>query len=301
MPISLSRLQTWANAPSSTKPQFTHEQIRKALEQSQALKGKTYEIYLQGSYANSTNIKVDSDIDVVVQLNSTFQHDLSRLNDFQKSLFHLTFPSATYYWSDFRRDVIAALTSYFGTAYIKSGNKSIKLTGDTQALSADIVPCLQYRNYNSFNLGQHDDFVEGMKFWTIQESKEIINYPKVHKDNGEDKNAEHRTDQSYKDLVRIIKNIKRQMVDNHNLDPKIAPSYFVECAVYNAPDGHFQNDYQTSIAYVLDFILRRCNPDALVSGSHQHLLFGLEPWQWNIVDANSFFQAVEAYYQNGSL
>lgn len=301
MSISLSQLQTWANAPSSTKPQFTHEQIRKALEQSQALKGKTYEIYLQGSYANSTNIKVDSDIDVVVQLNSTFQHDLSKLNDFQKSLFHLTYPQATYYWSDFRRDVIAALTSYFGATSIESGNKSIKLTGNTQLLSADIVPCLQYRNYNSFNLGQHDDFVEGMKFWTIQENKEIINYPRVHKDNGEDKNASHRTDKTYKDLVRIIKNIKRQLVENHSYNPAAAPSYFVECAVYNAPDGHFQNDYQTALSYVLDFILNGQNAEDFITVSHQHLLFGVEPWQWNTTDASNFFQAVEAYYQNGSL
>ncbi len=299
--IDEAQLQTWTNAPSSTKPQYTHDQIRKALEQSVALNGKNYEIYLQGSYANSTNIKLDSDIDVVVQLNSTFYYDLSRLNTVEKGLFDITFQNATYHWSNFRSDIIAALERYFGVNSVKSGNNSIKLVGNGLRLNADVIPCLQHRKYNSFNVGQHEDFIEGMKFWTTQENKEIINYPKVHKENGEDKNAQHRTDKMYKDLVRIFKNIKRQMVENHNFNSKASPSYFVECAIYNTPDGHFQNNYQTALAYVLDYILRRCNPDILVTVSHQHLLFGFEPWQWSINDANIFFQAVEKYYQNGSL
>ena len=72
MAINNDQLETWANAPGSAKPQFTHEQIRKALSQSAALKSRDYEVFLQGSYANSTNVKIDSDIDVVVQLNSDF-------------------------------------------------------------------------------------------------------------------------------------------------------------------------------------------------------------------------------------
>lgn len=301
MAIDESQLQTWTNAPGSTKPQYTHEQVRKALEQSEALKYKDCEVYLQGSYANSTNIRADSDVDIVVQLNSTFSPNLSKLSEFQNSIFNMTYDNATYHWADFRKDVISALTAYFGPSAVRFGNKSIKLAGNDQRLNADIIPCLQHRKYNSFNLGQYNDFVEGMKFWTIRENKEIINYPKVHRENGEDKNGEHRTDQIYKDLVRILKNIKRQLIDNHSFDPKTAPSYFVECAVYNAPDGHFQNDYQTSIVYVLDFILRKCDPDNLRTVSHQHALFGLEPWQWNKTHAGAFFQAVEKFYQNGSL
>lgn len=300
MAINESQLQTWTNAPGTTKPQFTHEQIRKALAQSQALKYKNYEIYLQGSYANSTNIRSDSDVDIVVQLNSTFAPNLSKLGEFEKSLFNLTYDDATYHWADFRKDIISALTEYFGSDAVRLGNKSIKLAGNDQRLNADIVPCFQYRKYNSFNFGQHNNFVEGIKFWTIRESKEIINYPKVHRDNGEDKNGEHRTDQIYKDLVRIIKNIRRQLVENHSFDPKAAPSYFVECTVYNAPDGHFNSVYQTSLGNILNFILRECSPEAMITVGHQHLLFGLEPWQWSVVDANSFFQAVEKYYQNDS-
>lgn len=301
MAINLSQLQRWANASGTTKSQYTYEQIRRALEQNEALKCQDYKIYLQGSYANSTNIRSDSDVDIVVQLNSTFAPNLSKLSEFEKSIFHLAYDDATYHWGDFRKDVISALTAYFGSSAVRLGNKSIKLAGNDQRLNADIIPCLQYRKYNSFNLGQHDDFAEGMKFWTIRESKEIINYPKVHREKGEDKNSEHRTDQMYKNLVRIIKNIKRQLVENHSFDPKTAPSYFVECTIYNAPDGYFNSDCQSSFGSIINFVLRECDPDRMVTVSHQHLLFGLEPWQWNVADANSFFQAVERYYQNGFL
>ena len=36
----------------------------------------TYDIYLQGSYQNDTNISGDSDVDVMLELKSTFYHDM---------------------------------------------------------------------------------------------------------------------------------------------------------------------------------------------------------------------------------
>ena len=300
MAINESQLQTWSNAPASAKIQFTHEQVRKALEQSDALRGRSYEVYLQGSYANSTNTRVDSDVDVVVQLSSTFNHDISKLSLDQQQLFHQTFPNATYHWADFRRDVISALNSYFGSASVKPGNKSIKLVGNESRVNADVVPCLQHRQYQSFATWNHNDFVEGMKFWTALEtpSREIVNFPKVHIENGEDKNADHRTDTMCKGLVRVVKNIRRQLVERNNFDPKIAPSYFVECMIYNVPDNHFQNDFKSSLEYTHNFILRQCNPATLLTASHQHLLFGSEPWQWNQQDAATFFQAAENFYNS---
>lgn len=299
--VDEQQLQTWANAPGSSKAQDTYNSIKTALSQSSVGRVSGAEIYLQGSYANSTNVRIDSDIDVVVQLNSSFYYDLSRLSDFEKNLFNATIPDATYHWNDLRNDVITTLQNYFDSLYVKPGNKSIKLIGNGQRLSADVVPCLQHRNYNSFSLTEQKDFIEGMKFWTIRENKQIINYPKVHKGNGEDKNATHRTDEMYKDLVRIVKSIKRQIVENHNFNPALAPSYFVECAIYNAPDDHFNTDYQTTLLNVLNFLLRTCNADNLLTVSHQHPLFGLEPWQWNKASAGAFFQSVENYFQNESI
>lgn len=300
MAISNDQLQTWASAPGHTKAQYTYQQIQKALAASNVSQVKGCEIYLQGSYANSTNIRIDSDIDVVVQLNTTFAYGLERLTEPQKTIFHKVYPNtATYRWSDLRRDVINTLVSFFGAHKIDtSGNKSIKLIGDVNLSNVDIIPCLQYRNYNSFDINNQNDFVEGMRFWTIKENTEVINYPKVHKRHGEDKNAQHRTDEMYKDTVRVVKHIRRRLVDEQSFDPKKAPSYFIESAIYNAPDTHFEGNHQSALATVLDFLLRQCNADRLVTVSHEHLLFGSDLWQWNKPDASDFLNAVEDYYLN---
>jgi len=297
MALSNDQLSTWTNAPASTKSQFTHEEVRKALAQSEALRGKDYDVYLQGSYANSTNIRVDSDIDIVVQLNSTFNPDRTRLTPAEASLQLLSYPAATYHFPDFRRDVLAALRTYFGVASVTEGRKCIKVRGDARRVNADVIPALQHKQYLSFSHAAPNNFVEGVKFWTT-DNREIVNYPKLHLANGENKNHAHRTDQKYKHLVRIMKNIRRRLVDEKGFNPDLARSYFVECAVYNVPDGHFNGDYKTSLEYVLDHILHRCAPAQLLTVSHQHVLFGNEPWQWNTAHAGTFFQAVEDYYKN---
>ena len=43
----------------------------------------TYVSYLQGSYRNDTNIRGDSDVDLVLELNSVFKHDASVLSEYE--------------------------------------------------------------------------------------------------------------------------------------------------------------------------------------------------------------------------
>lgn len=298
MAIGNDQLSTWANSPGSTRATSTYRKITTALSHSGVSQVKGCEVYLQGSYANSTNIRVDSDIDVVVQLNSVFGYSLSRLTEPQKLLFYRTYhDNATYHWSDLRRDVISALKSYFGDYRIKTdGNKSIKLMGDQNTLNADIVPCLQYRSYNSFDPTNHYDYVEGMRFWTMRDNKEIINYPKIHKKHGEKKNSDERAGDKYKDTVRVVKNLRRRLIDDEGFDVKKAPSYFIECAIYNTPDNHFMGNHASSLENILNFIIRRCDVAKLTTVSHEHLLFGDDEWQWNIPHANEFFTGVEDYY-----
>lgn len=299
MAVNEAQLQTWTNAPSSTRHQLTHNQIREALAKSPVLRGLNYEVYLQGSYANSTNTRSDSDVDIVVQLNSTYSPDTSRLSAPDLQTQQAYFIRADYLWANFRQDVLNALTSHFGLLAVKSGPKCIKVAGNDTRVPADVLPCIQHRQYRTFTVANQDDFVEGVKFWTadaVGTQREVINYPKIHIENGEHKNSDDRTGGKYKHLVRIVKNIRRQLVDRHGLDRKRAPSYFIECAIYNVPDEHFQGDYQTSVAAVLDHILNRCNAPSLQTASHQHILFGNEPWQWNQPDAAAFFQAAHQYY-----
>jgi len=291
MPITETQLITWTNAPATTKPKFTHEKIREALNAYAPLSGKDFEVYLQGSYKNSTNVKGDSDVDVVVQLNSTWHRDISRMPVDQQQTYLNTYPAATYGFAEFKADVAQALRDFFGAENVDTtGGKSLKLAGNSQRLPADVVPCLHFRDYDYFH-GPEDDlhsFVDGIQFYASDGTK-IINHPKLHYDNGVDKNQHERTTQQYKDVVRILKNMKGALANNHGFDSDKAPSYFIECATYNNPDLHFHGSYQDAVANVLNHLMHDCHADALTTVSHQHLLFGNEPWQWNKQDATDFF------------
>ena len=146
MAIPESQLEPWSHQGATTTAQTTYESIQSALSaDTSSIRYKDYDVYLQGSYRNSTNIRGDSDVDVVVQLNSTWQRDLSALSASEKAHYRLSYPNATYLWNDFRTDVLNTLRVYYGLSSVSEGNKSIKLDGGSSRLPADIVVCLQHR------------------------------------------------------------------------------------------------------------------------------------------------------------
>ena len=52
------------------------------------LPGTRTRIYLQGSYRNYTNIRGDSDVDIVAELRSSFSPDLSILSQPEQAAFN---------------------------------------------------------------------------------------------------------------------------------------------------------------------------------------------------------------------
>jgi len=77
MGIPESQLAIWSHQGAVTTAKATHESIRNALDSYRWTDGVDFEVYLQGSYKNNTNIRGDMDVDVVVQLNSSFYSNLS--------------------------------------------------------------------------------------------------------------------------------------------------------------------------------------------------------------------------------
>jgi len=78
MAILESQLERWAHQGAVATAKLTADSIRNALKSYNYWPaGIDFEVYLQGSYKNSTNIRGDSDVDVVVQLNSSFYSNLT--------------------------------------------------------------------------------------------------------------------------------------------------------------------------------------------------------------------------------
>jgi hypothetical protein len=297
MAIPESQLETWANIGAVATSAAAYSSVKAALEHSRSsVKAFDYEVYLQGSYRNKTNIYGDSDVDIVVQLNSTFGRDLSSLPPDQEAAYHRSVSIATYDWSDFKRDVLTSLQSYYGSSAVVSGNRAIKVKIGSNRITADVVPALQYRRYHYFYSRDRQSFTEGIKFHDL-DGNTIINYPKAHIANGEAKNSSNRTDGWYKPTVRVFKNARSRLVGDGVISSSVAPSYFVECIVYNAPDTVFGTNYQQTLSAVLNYLCT-LQFNRFVCQNEQVTLFGPSTAQWNSDDATAYLQGLVGLWNN---
>ncbi len=232
MPIPESQLERWSHQGATESSAAAYQAVRNAIERSAKLQTHSVEVYLQGSYRNSTNIRGESDVDIVVQSRATFFYNVEQLSGADRQTVE-ALPAATYGWDEFRADVLAALISYFGAPRVVDRNKCITvLNAGGIGISADVVPAFTHRRYI-----RSLTYVEGIAFRTQRDHRLIVNYPKQHYDNGVDK--QDRTGSEFKATVRIYKNARSDLVDKGAMTEALAPSYFIECLMFNVPDSVF--------------------------------------------------------------
>lgn len=234
----------WSKAPSRENDLSakTYQIIKKKLE----LKfWSDVDIFLQWSYSNSTNIKKDSDIDIVVCYKKSYFFDISNLNNEQQDLFHSNTTNSTYSFSNFKKDVEDYLISIFWNQ-VERKNKCIKINWNWIRVDADIVPCFTHNRYSSYN----NISAEWIQLIS-DEWENIISFPKQHKENWERKNQQ--TNENYKSFVRIIKNCKKELVNNKLISDKLVSSFLLECLVRNLPNMVFtkNNTYKECINEII--------------------------------------------------
>lgn len=115
-----------------------------------------------------------------------------------------------------------------------SNVKSLKINENTYHVQADVVPAFQLRNYYYLRSTDPNKYIEGTWF-VAKDRKEVSNYPKRHIQNGVNKN--NATNYKYKKLVRIMKHIKNNMVEDKRADGNKITSFLVECLVYQIPNN----------------------------------------------------------------
>ena len=132
MAITEAQLVTWSHQGAVTQSKETYGTVRRALESDRVrYTSREFNIFLQGSYGNDTNVYTESDVDVVIRLDATFHYGLDDLNSAEKAAFHSAHPgSATYTHALFKAHVIAALEAAFPRA-VTPGNKSIKIAASS--------------------------------------------------------------------------------------------------------------------------------------------------------------------------
>jgi tRNA nucleotidyltransferase (CCA-adding enzyme) len=143
MPIPSDVLQKWAKPGKNEMSKQTYAALRELLLGK--LNNPQPNIYLQGSYRNSTNVKDNSDIDIVVEYDSNI--DVTRLKDY-----------------------IYGRINNAHNFHFTTGAKTVKYKGlRNQYVPADIVPCVSVKGKTGC-----------VAIYDSSRKTIIHNYPKIH-------------------------------------------------------------------------------------------------------------------------
>lgn len=232
MKYSEETLKSWKNPASDTEEQRidnTINMIKSAITNCSVLDGLAIEVFVQGSYANNTNVRTNSDVDVCVMLTNTFYSEYPD----GKSREDYGFTDGSITFDEYKRRIKSAIVSKFGSNAVTVGNKSLKIRSNSYHVNADVVVALMLKNYKAIGSADPQKYIEGTRFFGT-DGIMVTNYPKVHIANGIKKNND--TNHRYKYLVRMFKKIRNNMVDDAVVDGDKISSFLTECLVWNVPN-----------------------------------------------------------------
>ena len=295
MPIPERDLATMANIGAQVTSKDTYRTVRLALEApNTGYSGKAYEIFLQGSYGNDTNVFRESDVDVVIRLDAIFSYDLAALAAEQQAAFAATHGAATYTHAQFRNDVLAALRSRFGDDVLP-GNKAVAIAASHNRRKADVIIAIQHRRYLWYVSDRPDQnsYVPGISFRKADGTR-VINYPGQHRANLTEKNQ--RTNEWFKHIVRIFKNARQKMVENGYILAGNAPSYYLEGLLYNVPNDCFGTSYADSMVACINWLYETDRSQYLCANEQYPLLDGNPDVTWRSTECTTFLQGIVALW-----
>ncbi len=227
------KLSKWTGPSSDTeqdKQDRTERMIRQAIDSHEPFRDCSLKVYAKGSYANNTNVRSDSDVDVAVEC--------TEVQYWEESVKGNHTPGRSYegIWTPakLRAELLSALKAKFPEQVDSSGSTAIQINSNSARVDADVVPCFSYRYY------MKSETRDGTKIFKT-DGGSIVNYPAQQMENGTAKNK--RTGYAYKKGVRLLKRIENAMAEDGAF--RELPSFFMECLAYNCPDTVFTHSTWT--------------------------------------------------------
>ena len=193
-------------------------------------------LFVQGSYANNTNVKTQSDVDIAVVQEEVFRTHYRSSQYYPQSDADYGFTTVPVATKTFKDEVQECLELKFGRD-VERKNKSIKVHGNTYRKDADTVPSLRYRDYSGDYSKDASNYVGGIVIFPDDNSGIIINYPEQHIYNGKQKNVA--THYHYKKMVRIIKKMRYLMQEYYYPEADKVNSFALESLLWNIPDDYY--------------------------------------------------------------
>lgn len=295
MAIPEADLKTMAAIGAQVTSKETYATVKLALEaEGTGYASKIYNVFLQGSYGNDTNIYKESDVDVVIRLDSIFTYDLSSLPADQKQAFSAVHGAAPYTHTHFREDVLKALSARF-EEHVKPGTKAIVIEPFHNRRKTDVLIATQHRKYARYVSSVDESFVTGISFHKSDGTR-VANYPKQHRENLITKNQA--TNEWFKHIVRIFKNARQKLIEQGEIDSGIAPSYYLEGLLYNVPADKFGTSYDNSMVECINWLFAADRTNFVCANEQYKLLDGNSDVTWNTTDCDAYLNGLVRLWKN---
>ncbi len=293
--FSEETLNNWRKPPSDseeTKLSNANRLVREAISADPILNKMTISVFGQGSYANDTNVKQESDIDINVSYEDAFYYDLPPNRD--KSEFGLT-GDHPYEYPEFKNAVEQALVKHFGRTNVLRRDKCITIKENNSRVEADVVPTFKYRRY-----AEKNNFVQGVKFKS-DNNIWIKNFPLQHIENGKTKNSQ--TQRRFKRLTRLYRRLRYRMIDDGVPVNSNITSFLLECLVWNVPNDIFNNNdtWTEMLKQSIINLYNRTKDDATCKewGEVSELLYLFNNRKWTRAEVNIYLQQLWNYLEFG--
>jgi hypothetical protein len=288
-----SQLETWSHAGSLVQSRDTYATVKSALEdKSSPYHSKSFHIRLQGSYANDTNVYRDSDVDLIIRLDSSFYHDAPTLPPDQYRIFERKYPgTAVYGLPEFKVEVANWLRQRFGD--IEVGQKAIFIPGAGRRRDCDVLPCARFKYY--YRVTEDDEsFADGICFF-LRDGTRIVNFPVQHSNNCTTKHGT--TNQWFKPTVRLYKNMRNYLADRNILREGVAPSYFIEGMLWNVPSEKFGTSFGSTFIETFNHVINS-DRSLFKCANGIHLLLGTSPINWPASNCQEYLDALRNLWNN---
>lgn len=295
MSIPEQQLETWSHQGSISQSANTYQSVKSVLESPDSpYYQKSFVVFLQGSYGNDTNIRTESDVDIVIRLDSTYYSNQEALSAFERQTFQASTTTATYGLEEFKAQVIQHLRSVYGTD-VTVGEKAVQIAPRNGRRKTDVIIATQFRKFLAYPSDAGQRYIEGIRFKT-RNNIEIINYPKLHSEN---LTAKHQASNGrLKPLVRVLKNMRREMIDRKYIEEGAAPSYFIEGLLYNVPPHKFENSLAGSFVNAFNWLLEANRDDFLCANEQYYLCHPTSHVTWRAEKRDAFINAAIRLWNN---
>lgn len=250
-------------------------------------------LFIQGSYANNTNVRTQSDVDIAVVQEEVFQTEYRMSGLYPQSDADYNFSQASPAAKSFKDEVQECLEAEFKDD-VERKNKSIKVHGNTYRKDADTVPCRRYKDFRSDFSKNASNYIGGIVIFA-DDGQKVINYPEQHIENGKQKNV--KTNRYYKKMVRILKKMRYIMSDSKILSANNVSSFGLESLLWNVPNDKFTKytSYKYIFEEVVDYLYE--NQSLLATYKEANGIKALCPCSSDTENYARFINDLKTFYQ----